>query len=215
MIKTIKQNGQTSYGINEYIIDTKTELDLITNAQMGSQAYVINEKKTYVLNGEKEWIVKSNSENGLLFEETDPTVPEWAKQPEKPTYTPEEIGALSVFEKYFDVSTSIYEYITGPSYPFNNFEYRGKNIKGFIYNIGSGEYLMFENLYSKGSGIDLQKISYFRDAASSQNPMIFLAIGKTGEDMTLVTKFDYEKVNKKIKNIETTLNGLEDLLAGI
>lgn len=28
------------------------------------------------------------------LEETDPTVPDWAKQPEKPTYTAEEIGAL-------------------------------------------------------------------------------------------------------------------------
>ena len=28
------------------------------------------------------------------FEETDPTVPDWAKQPEKPTYTAEEVGAL-------------------------------------------------------------------------------------------------------------------------
>lgn len=27
------------------------------------------------------------------FEETDPTVPDWAKQPEKPTYTAEEVGA--------------------------------------------------------------------------------------------------------------------------
>lgn len=30
-----------------------------------------------------------------LTEETDPTVPEWAKQPEKPTYTADEVGALS------------------------------------------------------------------------------------------------------------------------
>lgn len=29
----------------------------------------------------------------VTIEETDPTVPAWAKQPEKPTYTPEEIGA--------------------------------------------------------------------------------------------------------------------------
>ena len=28
------------------------------------------------------------------FEETDPTVPDWAKRPEKPTYTAEDVGAL-------------------------------------------------------------------------------------------------------------------------
>ena len=34
--------------------------------------------------------------NGQLIignmEESDPTVPDWAKQPEKPAYTPEEVG---------------------------------------------------------------------------------------------------------------------------
>lgn len=30
---------------------------------------------------------------GFLTDETDPTVPEWAKSPEKPSYTPQEIGA--------------------------------------------------------------------------------------------------------------------------
>lgn len=32
-------------------------------------------------------------EGGGITNETDPTVPEWAKQPEKPTYTAEEVGA--------------------------------------------------------------------------------------------------------------------------
>lgn len=33
-------------------------------------------------------------EHGVQVEETDPTVPEWAKQPKKPTYTASEVGAL-------------------------------------------------------------------------------------------------------------------------
>lgn len=32
------------------------------------------------------------------IEETDPTVPDWAKQPEKPKYTAEEVGALDAAE---------------------------------------------------------------------------------------------------------------------
>lgn len=40
--------------------------------------------------------LKDNPIGGdFITEETDPTVPEWAKQPEKPTYTAEEIGADS------------------------------------------------------------------------------------------------------------------------
>lgn len=33
--------------------------------------------------------------NPIKVKETDPTVPDWAKQPEKPGYTAEEVGALS------------------------------------------------------------------------------------------------------------------------
>lgn len=35
----------------------------------------------------------TSSGSGGITSETDPTVPEWAKQPEKPTYTADEIGA--------------------------------------------------------------------------------------------------------------------------
>ena len=36
---------------------------------------------------------------GGITQETDPTVPDWAKQPEKPKYTPEEVGALPASTK--------------------------------------------------------------------------------------------------------------------
>ena len=39
-------------------------------------------------------IWKPISASGGISRETDPTVPDWAKQPEKPTYTAEEVGAL-------------------------------------------------------------------------------------------------------------------------
>lgn len=41
-------------------------------------------------------IQKYLAENPIEVEERDPTVPAWAKQPKKPTYTPEEIGAQPV-----------------------------------------------------------------------------------------------------------------------
>ena len=33
------------------------------------------------------------------YQESDPTVPDWAKQPEKPSYTAEEVGAMPVGTK--------------------------------------------------------------------------------------------------------------------
>lgn len=41
---------------------------------------------------------ESSSGGGGISTEYDPTVPSWAKQPQKPTYTPEEIGAASKAE---------------------------------------------------------------------------------------------------------------------
>lgn len=58
MVKLIKQNGQTSYGIIEYIVDTFVELNNLFDGNMGDTAYVIDEKQTYILNSEKQWIIK-------------------------------------------------------------------------------------------------------------------------------------------------------------
>ena len=41
------------------------------------------------------------------FDETDPTVPEWAKQPEKPEYTAEEVGALAEADLQNAVNTAL------------------------------------------------------------------------------------------------------------
>lgn len=44
----------------------------------------------------EEWIAAGGSApgGGGIQEETDPTVPDWAKQPQKPSYTAQEVGAL-------------------------------------------------------------------------------------------------------------------------
>lgn len=39
--------------------------------------------------------IEKNGTGGEIAEETDPTVPAWAKQPTKPSYTAEEVGALA------------------------------------------------------------------------------------------------------------------------
>jgi hypothetical protein len=42
----------------------------------------------------KQAIIDYLLENPMRINETDPTVPDWAKQPTKPSYTAEEVGAL-------------------------------------------------------------------------------------------------------------------------
>lgn len=42
----------------------------------------------------------SNKSDGGIAEEVDPTVPDWAKQPTKPTYTAKDVGALALDTLY-------------------------------------------------------------------------------------------------------------------
>ena len=42
----------------------------------------------------EEWIANGGVPGGGIQEETDPTVPAWAKEPQKPSYTAQEVGAL-------------------------------------------------------------------------------------------------------------------------
>lgn len=42
----------------------------------------------------EEWIANGGVPGGGIQEETDPTVPAWAKEPQKPPYTAQEVGAL-------------------------------------------------------------------------------------------------------------------------
>ena len=56
--------------------------------------------------------------NSCLGVETDPTVPDWAKQPNKPTYTPQEIGAQPAgnYPTMEDVNAAISAHINAIGY---------------------------------------------------------------------------------------------------
>lgn len=58
----------------------------------GGTAGQILSKKT-ASDYDTEWIDPPDGGGGT-FQETDPTVPAWAKQPTKPTYTAQEVGAI-------------------------------------------------------------------------------------------------------------------------
>lgn len=50
--------------------------------------------------GTTKWVDKPSDSGTGITEETDPTVPAWAKQPQKPSYTASEVGALPDTTKY-------------------------------------------------------------------------------------------------------------------
>ena len=54
----VKNNGKISYGIKRYLCDTLEDLPYSENGEVvipGSKAYVISEKKTYMMGSDEEW----------------------------------------------------------------------------------------------------------------------------------------------------------------
>ena len=61
MISIYKQDGDITYGVKEFIVDTPSDLaDLPTNktkARPGSTAFVISTSERYMLNNQEQWIL--------------------------------------------------------------------------------------------------------------------------------------------------------------
>lgn len=74
------------------LVDKKVELpkDNGGNILNGTSGQILQSNG----DGTTRWVDKPTTGTGGIAEETDPTVPEWAKQPTKPTYTAHEVGAL-------------------------------------------------------------------------------------------------------------------------
>ena len=58
MINLYKQDGETLYGVKEYILDSPEDIpSLPTNIRPGSTALVISTSNIYMLNGSKQWVL--------------------------------------------------------------------------------------------------------------------------------------------------------------
>lgn len=106
-IFSVKGTGTTDTGnpfpsavpsVTEQIMAEIGELDELETGNKQTLVDAINEVfRTAGGEISPELITKAVEEylkNNPIGEETDPTVPEWAKQPNKPSYTAEEVGAL-------------------------------------------------------------------------------------------------------------------------
>lgn len=63
MIGIISQNGNTQYGISDFVVDNIKDLDELTsrNLKMGSTAFCIGNNSKYILNGENKWKIQSSN----------------------------------------------------------------------------------------------------------------------------------------------------------
>lgn len=80
--------------------ELKGDLDRKINTPKNSDGTISNGISGQILqtngDGTTKWVDKpsGSTSTGGIIEETDPTVPDWAKNPKKPTYTASEVGAL-------------------------------------------------------------------------------------------------------------------------
>ena len=57
MIITISNSGHTAYGLKEYVIDKKADLqDLPIDIAIGSTAFCIEDSSVYMINSSREWV---------------------------------------------------------------------------------------------------------------------------------------------------------------
>lgn len=85
MINMISQNGNTQYGIYDFVVDNVKELDELTtrNLKMGSTAFCISNNSKYILNGENKWKIKNSNSGTVSSEDIAQSVQEYfAANPE-------------------------------------------------------------------------------------------------------------------------------------
>ena len=55
MYQKLMQSGRTTYGVAEYVADTKEDVTRIPKCVMGSTVYIIHTKETYMIDSQGTW----------------------------------------------------------------------------------------------------------------------------------------------------------------
>ena len=55
MYQKLMQSGRTTYGVAEYVADTKEDVARIPKCVMGSTVYIIHTKETYMIDSQGTW----------------------------------------------------------------------------------------------------------------------------------------------------------------
>lgn len=107
-------------------------------------------------------IITDSDPSGGIMAETDPTVPSWAKQPEKPAYTAEEVGAVSKEGLHNNINELLTEAKESGSFDGTT-PHIGANGNWFIGNEDTGNPSRGENGKTPEKGVD-----YFTEADKNE-----------------------------------------------
>lgn len=115
------------------------------------------------------------NDSNFLTSETDPTVPKWAKQSEKPTYTAQEVGAISISSEITDAEIDdLDELVYIPKFKNSDVLVGGDNNThpAFIVNgieIPGFYYSKYQNVVKTVYGVNMAYSQYGKDPAVNIN----------------------------------------------
>ena len=105
IVYAVNVDGSKTETINECVLTVKKRPKpddyVYTETEALLYTHILKRMEQLEENGISDEAIERAVDKYLVanpFDETDPTVPDWAKQPEKPEYTAEEIGALAETE---------------------------------------------------------------------------------------------------------------------
>ena len=127
------------------------------------------------------------------IEETDPTVPDWAKKPEKPSYTAEEIGALPVGTK---IPSKTSDLQNDSGFLTEHQDLSGYALKSEVPKSAS-------DVGADAAGTAVAKVSEHNTASNAHNDIRLLVQGLT------------ERLNALADSDDTTLDQMSEVVAYI
>lgn len=173
------------------LVDKKVELpkDNGGNILNGTSGQILQSNG----DGTTRWVDKPTTGTGGIAEETDPTVPEWAKQPTKPTYTAHEVGALPDTTK---IPSKTSDLQNDSGFLTQHQDLSGYALKSEIPNVAS-------DIGAESEGTAESKVSAHNVSDTAHNDIRLLVQGLT------------ERLNALADSDDTTLDQMSEVVAYI
>ena len=185
------------------LVDKKVELpkDNGGNILNGTSGQILQSNG----DGTTRWVDKpTTTGTGGIAEETDPTVPEWAKQPTKPTYTAHEVGALPDATK---IPSKTSDLQNDSGFLTQHQDLSGYALKSEIPNVAS-------DIGAESEGTAESKVSAHNVSDTAHNDIRLLVQGLT-EKLNALADSDDETLDRMsevvayIKYNRTLINGID------
>ena len=178
--------------ITDEQVSTAVQKYLEENPVSGLDASTAETNQVPVADGNGNWSWQTQ-QSGTGSEETDPTVPNWAKQPNKPTYTADEVGALPDTTK---IPSKTSDLQNDSGFLTQHQDLSGYALKSEIPNVAS-------DIGAESEGTAESKVSVHNTATDAHNDIRLLVQGLT------------DRLNALADSDDTTLDQMSEIVSYI